>query len=325
MKSHTCEFEPKDLLRRLAMPLLPMAVFAALMHAGALVRLLPAPRPTLDIDRTLLVHQAEASRARHDADVLLLGDSSCLMDVDAKQLGDQLGRPALNLGTLSYLDLNAAAALLRRSVVANPDRLRAVVLLLHPEALRRTSPEAYHVAVLKNFLDGEDFMPGTTGRDRLSTFLGLEIFRARLLARVLPTPLPGAYGRRYGFSAELERHLTEHHGSAIDPDPQPFKGSAEYRLAPQLEAASRAFRAAVPAGVKLFVGITPAPEGFVRANHRQLHSQMLRDLSGWLQAEPLELPAELPDHFFVKTTHLSEAGACAYTELLARQLEARLR
>ena len=114
MKSHTCEFEPKDLLRRLAMPLLPMAVFAALMHAGALVRLLPAPRPTLDIDRTLLVHQAEASRARHDADVLLLGDSSCLMDVDAKQLGNQLGRPALNLGTLSYLDLNAAAALLRR-------------------------------------------------------------------------------------------------------------------------------------------------------------------------------------------------------------------
>ena len=93
------------------------------------------PRPILDIDRTILIHQAEASRLRHGADVVFLGDSSCLMDFSAKDLEGWLppDHRVLNLATLSYVDLPACAGLLRNYVAANPDRLRVVVLLLHPE------------------------------------------------------------------------------------------------------------------------------------------------------------------------------------------------
>ena len=79
MKSHTYEFKSRDLATLLVWPLVPVALFALLMHGGSGLRLLPSPRPTLDTDRTIVIHQAEASRAPRETEILLLGDSSCLM------------------------------------------------------------------------------------------------------------------------------------------------------------------------------------------------------------------------------------------------------
>src|SRR5881397_1860673 len=101
MKSHLYQFQRKDLLQFIGGPVAALVVFALLLHGGAAVGLLPAPRPALDTERTILLHQAQASRAPHNAEILLIGDSSCLMDVSARQLSEQLGRPALNLGTFS--------------------------------------------------------------------------------------------------------------------------------------------------------------------------------------------------------------------------------
>ena len=75
MKSHTCECGLNELLRLLGRPLLAVGVFAVMMHGGARWRILPAPRPALDSDRTIVIHQAERSRAPADAEVLLIGDS----------------------------------------------------------------------------------------------------------------------------------------------------------------------------------------------------------------------------------------------------------
>ncbi|MCI0747332.1 MAG: hypothetical protein L0Y58_18155 [Verrucomicrobia subdivision 3 bacterium] len=342
MRSHTYDFRPRDLIRLLATPVLPLVAFAALMHLTASLQLLPKPRATLDVDRTILVHQAEASRSRDNARVLLLGDSSCLIDVSATQLGEELRQPVLNLGTLSYLDLNANARLLREFNAANANQLIMVVLLMHPEALRRPAPEEYHTRFLESLL-GEapstlhPFTPSASQSLYDSTIqrfndltiqklLGLEIFRACILARTIPTPLSGAYGRRYGFSSDLEQSLTKNRGSAVDPDPRRFEGNAEYRLAPQLEAASRAFKAAVPSTAKLAVGITPVPEGFARQGYAEHQQAMLRQWAEWLQADVAlsDLPATLPDHLFTKTTHLNEAGARTYTTHLARSLNRHL-
>ena len=317
MRSHTYDFIPGDIARLLAPTLGAVALAAGLLHAATHLQLLPRPRPTLDVDRTIVIQKIEASGSRNDAEVLLMGDSSCLMGLSAMQLARELG-PVLNLGTLSYLDLNAHAALLRRFVTANPNQLKAVVLVLHPEALRRPAAEQYHTAVFENFVAGQDHIT----KRNFSYWLGLESFRGRILSRALPTPLPGAYGRRYGFSSDLEESLQRNRGSAIDPDPKPFQGNPEYRLAPQLEAPSRAFKAALPAGVKLFVAITPVPASFAPPNYPQRHRQMLEQWSQWLAADAalLELPATLPDDRFAKTTHLNETGAAEFTALLARSL-----
>jgi hypothetical protein len=327
MKSHVCEFAVKDLLRLAGLPLLPLALFAITMHLGAKSHLLPAPRPTFDTERTILIHQAEASRASQDAEVLLLGDSSCLMNIFARQLTEQLGRPALNLGTFSFLDLNAHALLLGEYARANPGRLRAVVLLMHPESLRRLSSEPYYFSVLTNFLSGLDHCQTETTAGHAACLLGVDIFQGRILSRALPIPLPGAYGRRYGFTRDLETFLARERGSAIDPDSKPLEGSAEYRFAPTLERASKNFRAALPAGVKLLVGITPAPEHFAGPRYPQLHADLLRQWNQWLQADAAltNLPPILPDDSFVRTTHLKESVIPRYTGQLAGALKPHLR
>ena len=325
MKSHEYDFALTDVLKLIGWPLVPVGWFAVVMHLGAALNVFPLPRPTLDIDRTILLHQAEASRARHDADMLLIGDSSCLMDVSARPLAEALPgqHHVLNLGTLSYLDLPAYAGLLRNYVTANPGRLRTVVLLMHPEALRRVAPVDYHVELVRNFQSGIDLRDPAS--PPLVTWLGTDIFKARFLSRILPVPLHGNYGQQYGFTTDLWRYLSDHDGSAVDPgtfDRQSAQGNAEYRVSPKLETASQAFKAEVPAGIKLIVGITPAPEGFVITNYRQQYSQMLREWSQWLGADTFleNLPATLPDKLFSSTTHLNESGQRIYTGRLAQTL-----
>src|SRR5262249_38510471 len=114
------------------------------MHLGAALRVLPKPQRRLDMDQTILLHQAQASGQKNQADVLLVGGSSCLMDVAARDLETQLAprHHVLNLGTLSYLNLEVFGELVRRYASVNTGRLRSVVVLLHPEMLRRNAVEA---------------------------------------------------------------------------------------------------------------------------------------------------------------------------------------
>jgi hypothetical protein len=327
MKSHTCEFTLGDLARLTVLPLVPVALFALAMHLGAALQFLPPPRPALDTDRTILIHQGEAARAAHDAEILLFGDSSCLMDVSAHRLTEQLGRPVLNLGTLSYLDLNAHALLLHEYTQANPGRVRAVVLLMNSEALRRLDSEPYYFKVLTNFWKGFDSCSATNWEGEVCCLLGAEILKARCLARVLPIPLGGAFGRSYGFTRDLEKFMTREGGSVIDPGSEPLKGNAEYRLSPTLERASRAFKAAVPAGAKLFVAITPVPERFAGPRYPPRHAELLRQWAEWLQADAalVELPPALPDDSFTRVTHLKGSAVPRYTAQLADALKKQLK
>ncbi len=326
MQSHFYEFSASECVRAIVRPLLPVAVFVMAMHLGAWSGWFPAPRPTLDVDRTILVQKAEASRAAQDAEIVLLGDSSCLMDVSAPRLSKRLGRPVLNLGTLSYLDLSANARLLRNYAQANPGQLRAVVLLMHPEGLRLAHVDTWQEHALYSFLAGADFQPRERLADWVAGVLGADIFHGRLLARVLPRPLRGPFGCRYGFTEDLENYLKQNRGSAVDPESKPATGRAEYWLASYLKPASEGFRQAVPAGVKLYVVITPLPERFAGPAYPARYGDLLRQWSDWLKADAAlkSLPAVLSDSLFAQKTHLNAAGQLRYTELMAQALESQL-
>jgi hypothetical protein len=328
MKSHRYDFAPLEILPTLAWPVLWAAAALLGIHAAIRFQWVPTPRPVLDTERTILLHQADAARYFQpvpDASrrpLLLAGDSSCLTDVSARQLGAALGQPVLNLGTFSFLDLNAHALLVEEYVRHHPVPPSAVVLLMHPEALRRLDAEPYYQAALTNYLAGSDHCRLETWAERTECWLGLEAWRGRLLARGLPVPLSGAYGRRFGFNRNLERFLEFEQGSGVDPEIQPLIGSKEYRLAPALERASARFRAAVPAGVTLWVGITPVAESLASPAFAAQRDELLRRWGGWLKADRLlsELPARWPDERFARSTHLREASVPEYTELLARTL-----
>jgi hypothetical protein len=330
MKSHQYEVSGSDLARLAAYVAAPVVLFALLMRLGALCGLLPSPWPALDLDRTIVTHQAIASRNPDDADFVLTGDSSCLMDVSAVKLGQHLAgrhRP-LNLGTFMYMGFGGYASMLARYNDVNPDRLRVVVLLVHPEMLRGIEPVSSYLLLLSDLYAGTDPGEPSSGHSQLCGLVGLNIFQNRFLSRC-PLPLPGPYGRFYGFNLDLDHYMERARGSAVDPHqyvPAPGQGDAEYRLSPSLETACLAFRAAVPAKANLLVGLTPVPESFATANYPDKARQILLQFGQWLQAGCLtNLPPTLPDALFAGTTHLNQRGSETYTEILAQCLEPHLR
>jgi hypothetical protein len=330
MKSHVYEVSGGDLARLAAQITVPVLLFAALMRFGAVAGLWPRPWPALDVDRAILTHQAYASREPKDSDVILIGDSSCLMDVSAGKLQPQLGdghRP-LNLGTFMYMGIGGYASMLSRYDDLNPGRVHLVVLLLHPEMLRGIAPVSSYTRILSDLYAGTDPEAPNSIHGQLCGLLGLSIFESRFLGRC-PLPLPGAYGRLYGFNLDLDNYMERMLGSATDPHtyvPAIGQGNAEYRLSPSLESACLAFRAAVPNGAKLLVAMTPIPESFAPANYPIKARRILEQCGQWLQADCLtNLPPTLPDLLFASTTHLNQKGSETYTETLAKCLAPNLR
>ena len=329
MKSHQYELSRGDLARLATRIAIPMLVFAVLMRLGALSGLWPSPWPALDLDRTILLHQANASRNPNNSDLVLTGDSSCLMDLSAVKLRQHLGdrhRP-LNLGTFMYLGLGGYASMLTRYNDVNPGRVHAVVLLVHPEMLRGIEPVASYLVLLSDLYAGTDPAEPSTVHGQLCGLLGLNVFQSRFLARC-PLPLPGQFGRFYGFNLDLYDYMERARGSAVDPHqyvPASGEGDAEYRLSPALESACLAFRASVPSGARLLVGLTPIPQSFAAPNYPGKARQLLLQFGQWLQADCLtNLPPVLPDPLFASTTHLNRQGSDTYTELLAQCIEPHL-
>ena len=330
MKSHKYDFGPAELVRLFGGLLVPMSLFAALLRLGALSGILPSPWPALDVDHTILVHQAQASRSATSADVLFLGDSSCLMDVSGKKLEELWAgkHHLLNLGTFMYVGLNGYAALLSRCASANPGRLHTVVVLLHPEMLRGVQPVAHYLVFMSDYYSGADYSEPGSFQGQLCGLFGLDIFQDRFLSRI-PLPLPKEYGCYYGFNLDLYGFMEQQRGSAVDPHqyvPSPGQGNAEYRLARALEPGCMALKAAVPAGAKLLIGLTPLPESFAPPGYPARWQDILGQWGQWIQADILltNLPPTMPDSCFASTTHLNQQGASRFTEIVARCVEPHL-
>lgn len=315
MRSHEYQFTAREVVALVSQPVLFVVLLALAIHGAASVRLLPRPKAALDVDRTILVHQAEAARRTSAAKTVFIGDSSCLMNVSAEQLGSDV----LNLGTLSYLDLASYARLLREYLERNAGSVQRVVLLMHPAALRLGERNEYFREVIDAHWEGRD-LPHA-GESWVPRWFGAGRVRSRVLNRVLPEPLPGAYGRFYGFSADLWRYLDAHQGSMIDPrvfDLATAQGTTDFRLAPRFEAESRAFRQAIPTGVRLEVGLSPVPEGLAMPSQAERAREIMGQWSEWLQADRVltNLPPTMPDRLFASPTHLNAGGRQAYLSTL---------
>ncbi len=326
MKSHQYLITRALVARLLFTWLAPVLVLALLLRVGAWANLLPQPWPALDVERTILTHQALASKIPQPADVLFIGDSSCLMNVRGAELERvcQGGHRCLNLGTFSYVGFNGFASMLSRYAEANPGRVRTVVLLVHPQMLRVADPVPEYLLFLSDYYAAADHIDPTSFHSQLCALLGLNILQGRLLSR-LPVALPHQYGRSYGFNLNLAAYMDQNRGSAADPHryvPGPGQGNAEYRLSPALEPVAMGFKAALPVGASLVVGLTPIPESFAPEQYPQRYSELLGHWAQWLGADLVltNAPATLPDAYFASPTHLNAQGAAHYSRLVAQDL-----
>jgi hypothetical protein len=292
--SHHFDVSIGDLTRRLLPPLLGVALLAAILHAVSFTRLLPDPVPA-DLDRTLLTAKVELASGTAPASVVLLGDSSCMMDVDAPELTRQLGRPVLNLGTLSYLDLTAHTALLRHALARLPNPPGDVVLLLHPGSLLRGSSLPDLDRFLRASLAGDARSLRSAARHPAEGLLAGVVIREQIVQPWIPNLLRGDFAAAYGTTWEVRRRVHRQSGTLLDPtrfDAAAFQGRYEFRLHPRLEPASREFRLAVPSGTRLWVGLTPLPESLALSDHAARIETVLGSWAAWLQPDRvLNLPS----------------------------------
>ena len=324
MKSHQYDYRPEDLLKTLGLPAMACLLFAVMARLFTLLPFAPAPRPALDVDRAVMIQQIDSSAQSPPADWVLIGDSSCLMNLDAAQFTKLSGQQVINLGTLSFLNLETFSQLLAHYLSSHEQTPSKIVLLTHPDFVRKSSTSTAHTGAFEHYLQQTDHAYVANAGWSPRSWLGLPIVEGRLLGR-LPIPLTGSFRDYYGFTTDLMRFMQAHQGSAVDPrtlQEDDLQGSSDYRVAKIHSRTAASLKAVIPGQTRFYVGLTPLPQDFVDRDFTEEYQALLAD---WVALFPgsiplTELPPTLDKQHFATKTHLTEQAAKNYTQLLHEHL-----
>lgn len=260
------------------------------------------------VERLIIDEQNRRADTLGDVDVLLAGDSSCLMGIDMAVLRQRLGRTVESLCTIGLVGPAGNAVMLDR-YFGRGRRTGVLVLMLHP------------VTLATGALPGWEKGPaGATSDDRPPPTFGA-ILRARLadLTGPLSDPALEDWGAiYYGRESAMRQFLVDNHGTLVDPTP--FRGPHDpspLAIAPRMVASLQRFADKVrgyPIGRLLFV-LTPTPDG---GPTEAALAAVLAALGN--SAAPVAAPAVMDSRDFATTTHLNEQGRRVYAVALADAL-----
>lgn len=325
MRSHEYKLTLRDLGRILLSPLLILCALAGLLRLSRHFDVLPHPAAAWDPNTTILMHQSRAARSRGHAEIVLIGDSTCLVGVNPLVLSHELANQLeiVNLAMLSWFDLRDYAELAAEFAQTNPGRVRTIVLLVTPEKLGMSRSEGQEEFWRE--IHSNSNTTSTSGKP--PDLLAARCLRENLLSHVLGVPLRqrGLGTAYFGFSSEVDSYMTAHHGSLLDfsaflrPKSPP---GANWKFAPDLESQSCGFRAQIPHGTRLLVGFTPVARSFFTPGDDVHRREALERWNQWLGADVIltNLPACLPDVLFASKGHLNQVGQARFTQILARNL-----
>lgn len=338
MRSHLYEFSWRQLAWCLAPTLVCLMGLAAILHVEDALELLPAPAIERGTIPSSIVHQSRTCRGKSQAQIVLVGDSTCHMGVDALELSRQLpARPiVLNLALTIQYDLAIYAEEVTDFAKANSGQLRAVILLVTPDKLGGKGLGEYtQVWEMVHHAASSGSRPPCTAV--ITDPFGAQRCRENLLSHLLSAPYLGVGADFYGFSSEFDRYMDRHFGSVVacgelSRSRLRFRSLADFvmpfPLLGPIEAQSRAFHASLPQKVKLFVGLTPLPawSALPLAAARQQQRELLERWNDSIQADVLltNLPATLPYGYFGPLEHLNLMGQKYFTAKLAKEVATHL-
>jgi hypothetical protein len=300
----------------------PPAGVALVLLAAAFLWNRAAPAPALGtIEDILLAAQMERARTLAQVDVLVIGDSSALMDVDATVLGDALHLRVDTLATVGYSG-PLGFVRLAETYAAQGRRLPTLVFLVHGTSLAITE-ESFRAKGL------EALVLGKANPNRSPVGGARRQIVDGGIRRAVHYPLPGSFGRHYGWPEDLVAALERGHGTLLDPGQLGGEAGGKRPFSFEL---SPAVRARLPgmadslvklAPERIVVAITPVPEGSVGPDTLAQREAVAKELVDALRLPPgalLPLPAAMPDGDFASFTHLGASGRARYTALLAARL-----
>lgn len=319
---------PREVLTVIGPPALGVALWAVGLRAADWLGVLPPARPGSNPDRTVLAYKAQIVQSKHQARIVLMGDSSCLTGVDAPELSALLPNkpPILNLGLILGLSWETYGEALGSFLNANPGQIQTVVLLITPQKLKDRLEDPHFELMWRNLRSAAQRESTAAFENRpLARVLSAEFVRERLLSSVLDAPLKGSSAGFYGFASGLCSFLVAHDGSLIEfgsYNPRAPSEKLKYTLSRDLEEECRRFRRVIPRGTRLVAGIMPLPETLVGRSYRGEHKALLAQWNQQLEADDLllDLPATLPNGLFASGAHLNDRGQRRFTRLLAKEL-----
>ncbi|HAV61199.1 MAG TPA: hypothetical protein DCY13_02400 [Verrucomicrobiales bacterium] len=322
---HGFDFSVPQLAGVLIPIVLGFALLIGLLQALAAFKWLPTARPVQGFDEVLLSHRHTMLRADHPAEIIVIGDSSSAVNIEAPLLSRLL--PAeprvLNQGMFMGIDMAIYGQAAGNFIKHHPGQVKLVVLLTTAEQLPNTRMSPYHESYWHGLFEGDD-----TGKPRspASAWLAMDVARLRLANHVVPFAVHGQSGWFYGHPLFLRDHLPRHDGSTVDRGWFNRSGREDlshWRINPDRAREAAKLRDAIPRDVTLAFGIAPMPEGYVGPEFRDQRDALMREFNEWLQADILltNLPARLPNGYCASTVHLNQRGQEAFTRLLAEELE----
>jgi hypothetical protein len=310
--------------------LLPGAIWYA-MHSNMIV-----PRT---LEQVVIQEQVRRAKSISGTQVLVIGDSSAQMGVDAPLLTLLLDDKRVeNLSTIGWVGPKGYARMLEM-YFGRDLNAEAVVLLMHASSLDRPEGlgwERWESAVVDEHQlqwTQENLMDGIRSR-----------FGTVLFGRLFALPMPAAWGRYYGTHLEVGDAIRENAGSIYEPTLVPpgalgdsvrasLRGRVlHYRLSPSAEGGIQEFaRAAASFPVKhVLFGITPETQ-FLKTDTAEAEYRSLEERIGVLlrarlgdRLELLHLEPFLSDEYFSSGAHLSQSGRTLFTRKLSKILAQKI-
>jgi len=324
-RSHEFQFPASALAVSVAPTLVAFSALVIGLHLLNSLDWLPAPESVEGTDRVVMSRRAEMARSPSAAEVLIIGDSSSAIGVEAPLLGELLpGRPeVLNQGMFMGIGMDIYGQAAGEFVRHHPDQVRLVLLVVTAQQLQNTDMSSFHQRLWRDLLTRKEVPRETT---RLREALAVNSTRERLINPLLPMTTHGHAGLFYGHTHHVRNWMAAHGGSMVEDgvyNPTGPVALPEFQITEAVHAESLALRSEVPSSVRLAVAITPLPESHLPRGYETRRDDLLRRLNTSLQADFLltNLPARLPNGYFSSPFHLNLRGADHFTRLLAAELE----
>lgn len=295
-------------------PSLVIAVAVAALVLGGIGRVSRKPPPPRDVESIVVHRQVERAKTIEECSVIVLGDSSALMGVDAPLLQAELGTCVQSLATIGFVGPSGYARIL--GLYGDRHPVRTVVFLMHGSSLSISES----LFAYEGFEALDDRRP-----PKRSNVPGMDALFDSRVAPLLDLPLPGEYGRHYGWPVSLSEELDARQGSLTDPNQGALKlGSGELNFTDAVRSRLAALQEALTRlePETLWVDVTPVATSNTEGRRftEAVASEFVQALGP--NARRLGLPSAMPDKYFATSTHLNAVGQTEYTELLAVRMRA---
>jgi hypothetical protein len=291
------------------------------------------------IEHTIV--DAQLARMREATpQVAFVGDSSCLMGVDAPVLSRSLGARIENFCTIGYVGPAGYAHMVDELSKRLPPTGAIVVMIHGVQLVRDPSWESWAEYVKTEGVSARLPAPFLTASRYLAW---------HALDPLVFSVLPGTYGRHYGGEHALFRAVQD--GDVVDPSdrnmnkpaivppfvadpglavpvdapvPENMPNGFRYKPGASFLAATPMLRDALArSGRRAYLVLSPIPGNVEDRTTREQRTQIIGELPGLLGIPPsqvLAMPSTMPPEVSASTTHLAPRGRAIYTTLLAKAL-----